>query len=55
MPRYKGFYYDDISFEISDSSNPGVPLADYSTGFENGVARLDGVKLSGNAGFVDDA
>ncbi|WP_425618157.1 NosD domain-containing protein [Anatilimnocola sp. NA78] len=47
----KGFYYDDLEFIISDSSNPGVPLAQYSTGFEASSAptQLDGIKLSGNA------
>jgi fibronectin-binding autotransporter adhesin len=49
----KGFYYDNISMEISDTSNPGVPIASYSTSFETltaDVDSVDGVKLTGNAG-----
>ena len=49
-PAIKGFYYDDLSLAVSNSSQPSVVLASYSTGFEAPAPQqVDGVVLSGNA------
>ncbi|MCY2994596.1 MAG: Ig-like domain-containing protein [Planctomycetota bacterium] len=49
----KGFYYDDLSLAVSESSQPSVVLASYSTGFESpGPQQVDGVVLSGKAGAL---
>jgi len=59
-PEIMGFYIDDVSYAIFDSSNPGAILDSYSTGFEalaapvadpNGPYRIlvgDGVTLDGS-------